>query len=85
MRNVTANIDLFDVTTHGEPTDFRSTKISCMLTIAIDSSSIRIEVSSRDDCPGDIDRLLPACEKLLAEIAGSRDARKAQLMEALTR
>ena len=38
-----------------------------------------------DDGPGDVDHLLPAYEKLLAEIAAPRDALKAQLMEALIR
>jgi type I restriction enzyme M protein len=38
-----------------------------------------------DDGPGDVDHLLPEYEKLLAQIAETRAALKAQLMEALTR
>ena len=38
-----------------------------------------------DEGPGDVDHLLPEYEKLLAQIAETRHALKAQLMEALTR
>ena len=38
-----------------------------------------------DDGPGDVDHLLPAYEKLLAQIAATREKLKAQLMEALSR
>jgi type I restriction enzyme M protein len=38
-----------------------------------------------DEGPGDVDHLLPEYEKLLAQIAETRNALKAQLMEALSR
>lgn len=38
-----------------------------------------------DTGPGDVDHLLPEYEKLLAQIAETRNALKAQLLEALTR
>ena len=38
-----------------------------------------------DTGPGDVDHLLPEYEKLLAQIAATRAALKAQLQEALTR
>jgi type I restriction enzyme M protein len=38
-----------------------------------------------DDGPGDVEHLLPEYERLLAQIAETRAALKAQLMEALTR
>ena len=38
-----------------------------------------------DTGPGDVDHLLPEDEKLLAQIAATREQLKAQLMEALTR
>jgi type I restriction enzyme M protein len=40
---------------------------------------------SKDDGPGDVDRLLPEYEKLLTQIAETRGQLKAQLMEALNR
>jgi type I restriction enzyme M protein len=40
---------------------------------------------STDSGPGNVDELLPEYEKLLAQIAETREALKAQLMEALTR
>ena len=40
---------------------------------------------STDEGPGDVDHLLPEYEKLLAQIAETRNALKAQLMEALSR
>ena len=38
-----------------------------------------------DSGPGDVDHLLPEYEKLLGQIAETRSALKAQLLEALTR
>ncbi len=38
-----------------------------------------------DSGPGDVDHLLPEYEKLLGQIAETRGALKAQLLEALTR
>lgn len=40
---------------------------------------------STDEGPGDVDHLLPEYEKLLAQIAETRNTLKAQLMEALSR
>ena len=40
---------------------------------------------NRDTGPGDVDHLLPEYEKLLTQIAETRNALKAQLLEALTR